>query len=103
MKKTLATLATLAAIALFATPAHAATYPATMKVTAINPATDVVTMETATGHVYEMTGVEDYLVGDLVSLIMDDKGTTEITDDEILSARYAGWWIEDGHAYVYEE
>lgn len=100
MKKT---LAALAAIALFATPAHAATYPATMKVTEINTTTDVVTMETATGHMYEMTGVEDYLVGDLVSLIMDDKGTADITDDAILDARYAGWWIEDGRAYVYEE
>lgn len=100
MKKT---FATIAVIALLATPAHAATYPATMKVIAINPTTDVVTMETATGHMYEMTGVEDYLVGDLVSLIMDDKGTADITDDEILSAHYAGWWIEDGRAYVYEE
>lgn len=100
MKKT---LTALAAIALLVTPAYAATYPATMKVIAINPATDLVTMKTATGHMYEMTGVEDYLVGDLVSLIMDDKGTADITDDEILSAHYAGWWIEDGHAYVYEE
>ena len=100
MKKT---LAALAAIALLATPAYAATYPATMKVIAISPTTDVVTMETATGHMYEMTGVEDYLVGDLVSLIMDDKETTEIADDEILDARYAGWWIENGMAYIYEE
>ena len=98
------TLATFAAIALLATPAHAATYPATMVVTEINPTTDVVTMETATGHIYEMTGAEDYMVGDLVSLIMDDKGTADITDDEILDARYAGWWIDtDGNIYEYEE
>lgn len=66
-------------------------YAATMKVTAINPTTDVVTMETATGHMYEMTGVEDWLPGDYVSLIMDDKGTASIEDDEILSAQYSGW------------
>lgn len=100
MKKIVALLIVLF---MFVTQAYAETYPATMKVIAINPNADVVTMETATGHMYEMAGVEDYLVGDLVSLIMDDKETADITDDEILSARYAGWWIEDGHAYVYEE
>lgn len=88
MKKT---LAALAAIALFVTPAHAAIYPATMKVIAINPTTDVVTMETATGHEYTMTGCEDWLVDDYASLIMDDKGTTSMLDDEILSAQYSGW------------
>ena len=80
----------------------AAVYAATMKVTAVNPATDVVTMETAAGHIYEMTGVSDWLVGDLVSLVMDSKGTADVTDDEILDARYAGWWIEEGYAFVYE-
>lgn len=100
MKKT---LATITAIALLVTPAHAATYPATMVVTEINRATDVITMETATGHMYEMTGAEDYMVGDLVSLIMDDKGTQEIADDAILDARYSGWWIEDdGNVYTEE-
>ena len=88
MKKT---LAALAAIALFVIPTHAAIYPATMKVIVINPTTDVVTMETATGHAYEMTGVEDYLVGDYASLIMDNNGTPSIEDDIILSAQYSGW------------
>lgn len=64
-------------------------YAATMKVTAID--NDVVEMETATGFVYEWEGADDYEVGDLVSLIMDSKGTEEIVDDEILSMRYAGW------------
>ena len=53
---------------------------------------DVVTMETATGYVYEMTGAEDYETGDLVALIMDDNGTpNDITDDIIITARYSGF------------
>lgn len=66
-------------------------YAATMKVTEVNLVTDVVTMETATGHEYQMTGCEDWMVGDYASLIMDNKGTAPIEDDEILSAQYSGW------------
>lgn len=68
------------------------TYPATMEVTDIE--NDVVTIQTSTGIVYQFTGAEDLVVGDLVSLIMDSKGTKEILDDEILQVRYAGYWIE---------
>lgn len=93
---TLTALATAAAITVTST-----FYPATMVITNISG--DVVTMETATGHVYEMTGAEDYMTGDLVALIMDDNGTPEITDDKIISAHYAGYWTENGMIYSYEE
>lgn len=62
-------------------------YPATMKVTSIQGG--IARMESSTGHVYEMDA-EDYMVDDLVSTIMFDNGTPEVTDDIILSARYAG-------------
>ena len=68
---TLTALATAAAITVTST-----FYPATMEITNISG--DVVTMETATGHVYEMTGAEDYMTGDLVALIMDDNGTPDV-------------------------
>ena len=93
---TLTALATAAAITVTST-----FYPATTVITNISG--DVVTMETATGHVYEMTGAEDYMTGDLVALIMDDNGTPEITDDKIISAHYAGYWTENGMIYSYEE
>lgn len=93
---TLTALATAAAITVTST-----FYPAIMEITNISG--DVVTMETATGHVYEMTGAEDYMTGDLVALIMDDNGTPEVTDDKIISARYAGYWTENGMIYSYEE
>lgn len=65
-------------------------YPATMTVTSVQ--NDVVTMETSTGHIYEMEGAEDWMAGDVASLIMSDNGTPEdITDDVIMSARYTGY------------
>ena len=66
----------------------ASIYATTMRVTAINNAKDIVT---ATGHIFEMKGTEDYMIGDYVSLVMDDNGTPGITDDIIVSAQYSGW------------
>lgn len=80
-------------ISLFAASIAAASiifYPATMTVTSVQ--NDVVTLETSTGHVYEMDGAEDWMPGDIASLVMSDNGTPEdITDDVILSARYSGY------------
>lgn len=77
-------------------------YPATMTVTSVS--NNVVTMETSTGYIYEMEGAEDWMPGDLAALIMSDNGTPDnVTDDEIVSARYAGYWTENGSIYRYEE
>lgn len=83
MKKLLATLAAIIAAGLI--------YPTTMQVTDISG--DVVTLETATGFVYQFTGAEDYCENDLVSCIMFSNGTSNITDDIILAARYSGFYI----------
>lgn len=82
MKKLLATIAAIIAAGLI--------YPATMIVTDVSG--DLVTMETATGFVYQMHA-DDYEKGDLVSLVMFSNGTTDITDDIILAARYSGFYI----------
>lgn len=84
MKKLLTAFALVVALA-----TAGLVYPTTMVITDISE--DVVTMETATGIAFEMVGAEDYDEGDLVSLIMWSNGTAEITDDVIISARYAGW------------
>ena len=81
MKKLLATIAAIIAAGLI--------YPTTMQV--IDISGDVVTLETATGFVYQFTGAEDYSENDLVSCIMFSNGTTDITDDIILTARYSGF------------
>ena len=83
MKKLLATIAAVIAAGLI--------YPATMVVTDVS--NDLVTMETATGFVYQMHA-DDYEKGDLVSLVMFSNGTTDITDDIILAARYSGFHID---------
>lgn len=83
MKKLLATIAAIIAAGLI--------YPTTMQVTDIS--SDVVTLETATGFVYQFTGAEDYCENDLVSCIMFSNGTTNITDDIILTARYSGFYM----------
>ena len=67
-------------------------YPTTMVITEIE--NDVVTLETATGFVYQFEGAEDYAVKDMVSLIMFTNGTPEIMDDVILSARYSGFYMD---------
>ncbi len=82
MKKLLATIAAIIAAGLI--------YPTTMQVTDVT--NDLVTMETATGFVYQMKA-DDYEKGDLVSLVMFSNGTTDITDDIILAARYSGFYI----------
>ena len=84
MKNLTAALAAAAALI-----AAGAFHPATMEITNISG--DVVTMETATGHVYQMDGAEDYETGDLVSVLMYNNGTEEITDDIILAARFSGF------------
>ena len=83
MKKLLATIAAVIAAGLI--------YPTTMQITDISG--DVVTLETATGFVYQMQA-DDYEKGDLVSLVMFSNGTTDITDDIILAARYSGFYID---------
>lgn len=80
MKKLLATIAAVIAAGLI--------YPATMQVTDVS--NDLVTLATSTGFIYQMHA-DDYEKGDLVSLVMFSNGTTDITDDIILSARYSGF------------
>ena len=76
--------------------AHGVIYPATAVVTSVDYELDVVTVTNATGFVYEFDGVEDLAVGDLMSLVMYSGGTPmTIADDEVISARYAGYTIND--------
>ena len=86
MKKFLATLAAVIAAGLI--------YPQTMVVTDVDYATDIVTIETSTGFTYEFYGAEDYTEGDLVSCIMYNNKTTNISDDVILTVRWSGFYMD---------
>lgn len=69
------------------------TYANTGRVMAISAGTDTVIVEDCSGNLWAFYGVEDWMEGDCVSLVMSDAGTEELTDDEILSVRYSGWTL----------
>ena len=47
-----------------------------------------VTFETLNGNLFSFYGGEDLEVNDVIAVIFDDKGTPNITDDEVVSVRY---------------
>ena len=63
-------------------------YPMTTVVREIDIKNDVVTVENSNGHLFEFIGVEDWQVGDICSLMLDNNGTESIFDDIILKAIY---------------
>lgn len=65
-------------------------YPKAGIVTAIDRDADTVTFTDGAGLDWSFYGVEDYMVGDYVAAIMDDNGTENVLDDEIVTVRYAG-------------
>lgn len=65
--------------------------PLTGKVIETNRTTDTVTIALSNGHRYAFAGCEDYAPGDYVSAILWSNGTTDPTDDEIVSVHYAGF------------
>lgn len=75
---------------------HGIIYPSTMVITHVDYFTDTVVIENATGFRYHFEGVEDLVPGDVVSVVMYNNGTPwNIEDDEVISARYSGFVIED--------
>jgi hypothetical protein len=65
-------------------------YALTTKVVMIDYTTDIVWCEDYNGNIWEFYGCEDWAIDDIASLLMNDKGTENIEDDEIMSARYNG-------------
>ena len=53
---------------------------------------DIVEVEDAVGFIWEFEGVEDYMIGDVVAMIMQSDGSPEtILDDVILNVTYSGY------------
>ena len=74
-------------------------YPLTAVVVNFDYDEDVVICADFNGNEWLFAGIEDWMVGDLVSFIMDDFGTDEIFDDAIIDYAYSGWvdladWFE---------
>ena len=79
-----------------AKPVHSVEYPQTMLVAHVNEYIDSVTIETATGYQYSFWGIEDYEVGDIVAVTMNDNTTeNDITDDKIVEVRFSGYTREE--------
>lgn len=72
------------------------TYPMAGVVVDLDREHDVVNVSIASGLLYEFYGVEDWDIGDIAAMTMDDNGTETILDDKIVDARYAGWtaWFD---------
>lgn len=67
-------------------------YPECLQIVEINQAADIVQGRTCSGLIFSFYGVEDYMLGDLVAVIMDDNGTPDsVLDDIIIDVRYAGY------------
>ena len=95
MKKIVALTAALLIALLCTLTACAEFYPMTAIVIEIDEKYDVVTVVNAAGVYWMFEGVEDWTVGDLVALMMDDNGTTKIFDDMIVKAYYGGRGTEE--------
>lgn len=93
MKKLTATALILILI-LTALTASADVYPMTAKVISVDYAEDVVLVQDYNGFIFAFEGCEDWFEGDGASMVMDDNGTEDITDDVILMAHYCGWDLE---------
>lgn len=65
-------------------------YPDAMMV--VDVTEDEVVLEAANGNLFSMTSEgEDWEKGDIVAVILNDNGTEVVYDDEIVSAKYAGY------------
>lgn len=64
--------------------------PKTAVVTCVDYAEDVVYCMDCNKNIWSFTECEDWSEGDVVSMIMDTKGTASIYDDKIVIARFAG-------------
>lgn len=68
-------------------------YANTAVITGFDYARDIVICEDSAGRVWEFYEIDDWEIGDCVSLLLNNVGTQFVTDDIIVSARYSGFHI----------
>lgn len=81
----------------FAIKAKGEEYAMMTVVVEVNRQDDEVVCVDFNGNEWAFEGCEDWLVGDVCVMTMDDMDTDSIYDDEITDIRYDGWmqgWIE---------
>ena len=67
-------------------------YGLTTVVFNVSYSTDIVTVKDFNGNLWQFDGAENWVEGDICTLIMNSKGTIEIKDDTIISVRYSGYF-----------
>ena len=68
-------------------------YANTAVVTEVDKANNLVTVEDCNGNVWQFTETEDWEFADTCSMLMDSKGTQDITDDEIIQVTYCSFEV----------
>lgn len=66
-------------------------YPETFIVIAVDEDHDFITLQDFSGYTWNWNSVDDWMVGDIASAIMDSNGTEEIQDDRIVMLKYSGY------------
>ena len=52
----------------------------------------MLTIAMQNGNTFQFASLDgDLFVGDIISVIMDDAGTSRVDDDKIIDCRYSGW------------
>ena len=66
-------------------------YPTCGIIVDVNYDTDVATFEDFNGFQWSFYGVEDWMTGDIIAVIMNDNNTETIFDDKIVDYKYCGY------------
>ena len=92
MKKILVAMLILSAVSFTSClrAADSTQYAKTAKIIEVNRITDTVTCEDYNGNLWEFTECEDWEVGDVAALLMNNNGTENIYDDTIVEVKYCG-------------
>ena len=65
-------------------------YPHAAVVVEVDDVGDCVHASDYNGEVWMFYGAEDWMIGDIAAMIIDDCGTPEVAGDKIVSVRYCG-------------
>ena len=65
-------------------------YPHAAVVVEVDDVGDCVYASDCNGEVWMFYGAEDWMIGDIAAMIIDDCGTPEVAGDKIVSVRYCG-------------
>ena len=90
MKKAIVALVMMIIVSI-AIGTYAEQYPTTMIVNELDYDENIVICIDFNGNEWAFEEIEDWCIGDIASMIMDDMGTELIYDDTIIMVRYSGY------------